>query len=258
MTKAVTALPSFLTPVPGSTPKGEFQCYGLPIGGLGFASDVLTAYTTWCLLYLRRPWWPFSEKTQGPLGFMGAMDLSYGSITLVGTFCLTVFTMVRCQNHWQYLLLAIERLGMSMVFSLASLSATLASRPDGDARGHRAFCFGMWIFIMCFTNIIGGVGYLSLLVLNWENPAVRVAFGATFGGAIGFGILIVCFAPCFYIHWDSEDLAIVFMGAQFFGIVMTDWILGAIAEDISGIPADNIKVLYWLYWGFKRLPMLWS
>jgi hypothetical protein len=257
MINSANALPSLLTTVQGSTPEEEFKCYGLPIGALGFISDLLTAYTTWCLFYLRRPWWPFSEKSQHPLGFLGMMDLISGLIMLVGTVCLTIITMVRCQNHWQYLLLAIERLGISVAVSFISMSATLATRPDNDPHIHRAFSSAIWGYIMFFANILGTVGYFSLLVENWKNPEVRVAFGSTLGvSAVVVGALL--FVACCCRDNDAQDMSVITIALHYFGIVASDWMLGAIAGNIPGIPDGKVKVLYWLYFPFKRLPMLWS
>ena len=45
----VEALPSFLDPIRGTTPAEEMLCYGIPYGGIGFASHIITYYTLICL-----------------------------------------------------------------------------------------------------------------------------------------------------------------------------------------------------------------
>lgn len=185
-------------------------------------------------------------------------NLIVGFSTLVGTICLTIFTMIRCHNHWQYLLLAIERLGISVVISFITISATLATW-HGAPDTHRAFSGFIYYFVMTFANILGAVGYLALLVENWKNPAVRVAWGsgaAVLGVVVG-GALFVIPCCCNY-QYDERDMLLVTIAIHFFAIAVGDWVLGAIAGNIAGNPDGKVKVLYWLYFGFKRLPMLWS
>src|SRR5436190_17160524 len=76
---ANASLPSFLNPAKGETPAEEMLCYGIPFGGIGFASHILTYYTLACLWNGRRPLMPWKKLEYGRFNFL------LGIFTLVGT-----------------------------------------------------------------------------------------------------------------------------------------------------------------------------
>jgi hypothetical protein len=89
--------------------KEEIKCYSLPYGALGFVSHVLTYYTIACLWYGRKPLWPFSRIT------FSSFDLALGGFGLLISTLLTIVTIVRCKDTWELLVIAIWKMGMSLL-----------------------------------------------------------------------------------------------------------------------------------------------
>ena len=89
--------------------KEEIKCYSLPYGALGFVSHVLTYYTIACLWYGRKPLWPFSRVT------FSRFDLALGGFGLLISTLLTIVTIVRCKDTWELLVIAIWKMGMSLL-----------------------------------------------------------------------------------------------------------------------------------------------
>jgi len=83
-------------------------CYSLPYGGLGFASHILTYYTVIVLSTGHSPIRPWKKLSHS------RYDLFLSTVGLVGGFAIAIFTLVRCRNHWQLLLIGIWKLSMSV------------------------------------------------------------------------------------------------------------------------------------------------
>jgi len=98
----------FFQPKKGNTLTEEMECYSLPYGGLGFASHILTYYTVIVLATGRSPLRPWKKLANS------RFDLLLSSIGLIGGFAVAVFTLVRCRNHWQLLVIGIWKLSMSV------------------------------------------------------------------------------------------------------------------------------------------------
>jgi len=222
----------------------ELKCYGLPYGALGFASHVLMLYTLMCLLHLRRSYWPFSRISPG---WFSGWNVLLSIVTLSGTTTLTIITMVRCKDHWQFMLLAVEHLCLSIVISMVGFIASTADTEEN----HTSLCLGIYFALAYPGTLVGSVGYLSLLVENWHTKDVRIAFGSVMGGAFGFGIVIACL-----IAATGGRAFLIFL--HLFSVAMSDWVLGAIAGNMSGKPTGKVALLTWLYFAFRRLLMLAS
>jgi hypothetical protein len=90
------ALPSFLNPVKGATIQEEIMCYGIPYGGIGFASHVITYYTLGMLWFGRKPFPPFTALNHHEWdGFVAVATFGGGN-------ALATFTAIRCRNRWQF------------------------------------------------------------------------------------------------------------------------------------------------------------
>jgi hypothetical protein len=177
-------------------------------------------------------------------------DIVISVVTFVGSLILTITTIARCKNNWQYILLAIENLALSIALSSISLSASLGIHDDT----HTIISYVMCMF--AFTGAaVGGVGYISLVVQNWSNKNVRTAFGSIFGG--NFVLVFVAVAIIIRTGKRPNFLAILVF-FHLAAVSMTDWVLGAIANDISGIPHGRVEVLIWMYFAIRRLPLLIS
>ncbi|KAH6910728.1 hypothetical protein BKA70DRAFT_92241 [Coprinopsis sp. MPI-PUGE-AT-0042] len=87
----------------------EVKCYNLPYGILGFVSHVLTYYTILCLWLGRKPFWPFSRVK------FSRFDLALGGVGLLVSTLLSIVTIVRCKDNWELTVIAVWKLGMSLL-----------------------------------------------------------------------------------------------------------------------------------------------
>lgn len=87
---------------------GEIICYTLPYGGLGFASHILTYYTVGILAAGRQPLMPWRKLKHAFWDHI----VSWGGLVIGTAFA--VFTIVRCRQRWQFMLIAIWKTTMAM------------------------------------------------------------------------------------------------------------------------------------------------
>jgi hypothetical protein len=115
---------------------------------------------------------------------------------------------------------------------------------------------------MMFAGI---VGVMTLAVKNIENKAV-VKLTAGFYTVVGTGILIVVAGLLYRIRNASKSgttaRKIVFGGLiwvvatfSILAVFYSDWALGMMTDNITGLPSGDTAALYWTYWISKRLPM---
>jgi hypothetical protein len=90
---------SFL-PAKGTSIKDELKCYSLPYGGLGFLSHVITYWTIGCLSYGRSP---ITTKRIKHWKF----DLALALLGLIGSVTLSLITILRCRQRWNFVLLGV-------------------------------------------------------------------------------------------------------------------------------------------------------
>jgi hypothetical protein len=266
---SVDALPSFLAPVTGPTIQDEITCYGIPYG-LSFASHLITYYTLFTLWHGRQPLsftWEFLEYH--------AWDMGVAVVALVGGNTMAIFTVIRCRNRWQFVLIAFWKMSLSTMLPLSTFTtAYYMSRNDLDTdyenaprnpvcplRGQKMTPSIYWIPLYMLGLIVGLVGVFSLVKETWlDSPAVRVVtyvFGGIFG-AIIFTILV------FSLLKGLEILLAIPLAGLFaptivlavLGVFYSDWILAAVAGNMAGLPSSDVEVLYWLYFAFKRVPLL--
>ena len=124
-----------------NTLANEIQCYGLPYGGLGFASHVLTYYTIICLWYGRRPMMPFWRVKHSWL------DLYLGVVGLIVSTAMAIVTIVKCRNTWQLLVIAVWKMSMSLLNGITAIHvAVYFMRADLRARREDAAEVGMPLY----------------------------------------------------------------------------------------------------------------
>jgi len=111
-----------LEPHKGRTLTEEMQCYSLPYGALGFVSHLLTYYTVSVLSAGRSPIRPWRKL------YNSRLNLWLSAFGLIGGFSLAVFTLVRCRNHWQLLVIGIWKLSMSFFNGVVGVHVALIMR----------------------------------------------------------------------------------------------------------------------------------
>jgi hypothetical protein len=265
--KTVQAIPTFLVPVQGDTLAEQIKCYSIPYGAIGFVSHLLTYWTLAWLFVGREPFMP-RRRLRNPV--CGAI---VGLLAFLLATIFAIFTIVRCRNSWQLILIAFWKLTLMVTVAgttscspcLVDLSTIASNRETSRPSGMEVWK-NLWVWLIAFIVglIIGMVGLMSLVAETWDNRSVRVitftflATGLTIGGV---GIVLGCRAT-----WNQPngDLG---RPARFAGVALaycvvsvsllySDWILSAVAENPSGVPSSDFAWLYWAYFISERLPLL--
>ena len=229
-----------------STLQTEIQCYSLPYGGIGFLSHVLTYWTLYCLWFSRRPLGPCR-----PLKGNSRADVVIGVTTLIGCVSLAIVTMSRCRNRWQFVLIAFSKLCLSLTCGITTLHASHnCERYDVDKHFDQNFA---WVAIHVLGLIIGFVGLGSLVKQSTHAiPVITYVFVILVVGIVLLAIILLCRCDIDnYGHFLAWTGVAIVASICFY----SDWILGGIAGDFSGVPSSD-TVIYWLYFAIKRLPML--
>jgi hypothetical protein len=205
---------SFLDPVKGDTPQAQIQCYGLPYGGLGFASHIITYFTVVCLWLRRDPLLPWKKICHPWRSFY------MGLVSLILSVGFAVFTIVRCASTWQFVTIAVWKVALSTFLGCSTMSTALSVRPlpgrgafrpvnqsetrpgydaaddinlllfnryQGDQpapdaiqqRGRqqddlRENNSPLWLFLYAAGLIVGLAGLFSLTKANWQNHTIRL------------------------------------------------------------------------------------
>ncbi|TGZ78498.1 hypothetical protein EX30DRAFT_334424 [Ascodesmis nigricans] len=306
-----------LTPKRGDGIHAELVCYALPYGAIGFASHVLTYYTVIILAFGRLPWWPRKRLQHGK------WDMVIAIIGVVIGTMFAVFTIVRCRQRWQFLLISVWKTVMTITLGAISIqtgmivnrqrkkrlesflreqreqetpsspatstqksehttSHTTSSTPylDEARKNTKEFLrILFWLFLYLPGVIVGLVGLISLVTQHWSSWPVRKTTFIFIGIAGGLSALLFLFfilIGCIEMYDErSEDEPPKYkeflklgLGGGFgsgfaaflslvglLGAFYSDWVLAALAGNITGVPSRDHS---WLYYGFflsKRLPM---
>jgi hypothetical protein len=262
-------LPSWLTnmlPEKGATVDDEIKCYSLPYGGIGFLSHVLTYWTILVLGFGRKPYWPWSRLSAGKF------DLCLSILQLFITVAIASFTIARCRSRWQFILLAVWKLVMGMVVGAwgisASRNAMKASKYDPLHKSPRIWSSedATWLtlFIYAAAAGVGLVGLISLVIENFWIPGVWKI--TTVFGSLILGTGLACLALWWCVdasggkegvHRHRHSKALLRgLGFSSLGVIPTlmlilaafysDWVLGALARNLVGVPSGDNAYLYWV------------
>jgi hypothetical protein len=276
-------------PYTNGTLAEELQCYGLPYGGIGFASHILTYYTIIMLSYQRSPWMPWKRNHHKWI------DITLAVFGLVATIILTFLTILRCRNRWQFVAMATWKLILSVTFGILSFHAAIMVRPKEKYQysglGHlestvhaienKEYTKVLWWLLLYVPGVVAGLSGLLSLVFKeiGKNAHVKIiteVFGAVIAFPAGlmliFGIIGMCSQCCGgrtekeVNNSSMENLGkstvavgiMVFLVAcsatSILAALYSDWVLGAIAGNLVGLPSGDVAPLYWGYILAKRLP----
>jgi hypothetical protein len=227
-------------PKQGVGPTGELQCYGLPYGGLGFVSHLLTFYTAAVVGMGRAPFtWQELEYS--------VWDIIITIISMIFTVVLAGFTISSCRNSWPFALLAVWKLVLGLVQPICEITAISTGNKDGLGTFAGFFFYG-------FAGIVGGVGIFKITHDTFAyNADVRIITYVLLG-LVGIIMIISIFMAC---KEGSGSIVVLGLGISVLLFMLyADWILAAIVANWAGVPDEEHKALYWTYWVAKRLPML--
>lgn len=234
----------------GATIKEQLQCYALPYGGIGFASHILTYATVLCLAKglnplvpcrpLRHRWW----------------NLLLAGVGLLVTLPLTVLTMVRCRRSWQFILIAVWKLVLSVTLSSMAVHAALLV-DDHRIRRHKAARYMnagemawvdgrylsqeelrqdgrllrqtfrrilWWGLPYSLGAIVGCVGVIDLVVHYIAGSRQLQTITYIFAGVAGGSTLVVAIIA-FIASWSDEDFFQSLYGSAVFGVIFGFFVL---------------------------------
>ena len=194
---------------------------------------------------------------------------------LIGTVVISALTMVRCRSRWQFIAIAAWKLNLSLCLSFVTLHSAFTAK-NADDRYHHPYDFRhpddphdsngrvyFWLLLYIPGVCAGMAGLFSLVAEtihdNHKVMIVTAVFGSialtgalVYGGVFGLlsqgGMIGKIFAS------GGSILVMALAGLGVLGVFYSDWILAAIAENMSGTPSSDIEALYWSYFVFKRLP----
>jgi hypothetical protein len=260
--REVEALPSWLIPVKGVTLAEEIQCYGIPYGGIGFASHILTYYTLICLYNGRRPLWPWKRMKHSEWDMFLAVVQFFFSIGLA------TFTIIRCRNRWEFVLIVVWKMCLSATLALTAFTVAVISKPKSRSRNEtpdpperdEISDSAGWLILYVLGLIVGLVGLGSVVKETWNDNTIRI-ITYVFGSVCGLVALVFAVGGLFDVRKnENTDGLLAGPGAAIvvtvvLGALYSDWILGTIAYNLVGVPSSDIAILYWTYFVAKRLPM---
>ncbi|KAI5782541.1 hypothetical protein FPQ18DRAFT_267391 [Pyronema domesticum] len=242
-----------ITPNKGDTLHDEIRCYALPYGVIGLSSHVLTYYTIWIISRGRSPFLPW-KKLNSPI-----FDMLLGAVGLLFGGAVTIFTMIRCHQRWQFVLIAIWKAMLSLTIGALSVHAAVIVKRESFEELLEIL---WWLLLYVAGSIVGLTGLISLVIMAWENNFIQISTFVVSGCAgIAIDVTLLSFKD------DTEDVGrkiVVFgMGGHLvflflLGTLMafySDWVLAGVAGNMVGVPSGDNIVLYLIYFIAKRLPL---
>ncbi|KAF8660104.1 hypothetical protein AX16_001662 [Volvariella volvacea WC 439] len=255
------------SPFKGHDLKSEIECYSLPYGGLGFVSHFLTYYTLLCLWLGRSPLWPFRKAT------CSKWDLALALTSLITTTALAIYTMVKCRDTWQLLVIAVWKLSMSLLNGITAVNTSILILREGMREDfmprirYDLMNSARWIGLYVPGMSAGMVGLMSLVIQHWNDRGIvklTIAFYSIVGFGVVLGILEACRSTAKRRRVGAKDVAfgagigILIVSPIVFIILAafySDWALGMMTDNLLGLPTNDNTIFYWTYFAAKRLPM---
>jgi hypothetical protein len=191
-------------------------------------------------------------------------------VGLVSGFVLTTFTLVRCRNSWQLLLLGMWKMSMSLLNGLVAIHVGVVVYRTKSSSWKQTEAW-IWAFfrvlipplapipflngcIDIFWVIIGFTGLMSLISHHWTSLTEVITL--IFAGLIGVTIVsAVVFSIAGAIDGDTGRVGgfLVIIGLA---SLYADCMLGAMVGNLVGLPSGDNALVFWLYFASKRLNML--
>jgi hypothetical protein len=99
----------------------EIACYGLPYGGIGFSSHIITYYTMTMLYFGRKPLQPWKRVRHKK------WSLGLSAASLSATIVLTSLAIHKCKQQWEFMILGVWMLTTSITISLLTMASPALS-----------------------------------------------------------------------------------------------------------------------------------
>jgi hypothetical protein len=266
-----------LVPHKGATLADELKCYSLPYGGIGFVSHLLTYWTALWLGYARKPYWPCSR-----LG-ASSFDFVLVGIQTVLTIGVTAFTMSRCRHRWQFVLIAVWKLALSLQLSVIGVIACLKAKAQNEPMHpwSRMFHGTAWMLhdsertptqrtppraesisvryelrarvkhrntisfsVYAIGTCIGLTGLVSIVKQNSNDPRIWIPTAVMLGVAAAW--IFACITLFFFLYREWYMIKAAGTLAMIMTTLWSDWVLAAIANNLVGVPSGDNAVLFWV------------
>lgn len=197
----------------------------------------------------------------------GWINHCLSSLQITITVAIAALTIARCKNRWQFVVIAVWKLVLSLEVGIWGFRASLWARRNAGKDPPKHIPYGsdiQWFLLGVYSlvTISGLVGLISLIVPIWGEPNVfkiTIAFGA----AAGIGLLLSFFFWVFYQgHRKMTDdeprgmsLTTIFTFGLFVSVMSVamvlfalycDWMLAVIADNYVGVRTGDNAVLYWV------------
>lgn len=269
----------------------QITCYALPYGGIGFLSHVLTYYSIICIGLGVRPLMPWLSVKHK------LADLIMAVISLITCYVLTIVTMARCHKEWQFLLLAMWKFLLTCTINTMGIHRCILVRDDEKHNKSKTPFFWLLVYLICIIlGLVGLISLVSeswnyqpVRAVTGAFLGIAVGFGVIAAIAtpkrghtetyhprepegmqwvlslVGLGSNDYGYdvRRHEYTAWGCLPAAravipsiLAFVG--FFAALYSDWALGVMTGNLVGAPSSNIRVLYWIYFVAKRLPLLFQ
>ncbi|KAF8647317.1 hypothetical protein AX16_006779 [Volvariella volvacea WC 439] len=232
----------------------EIKCYSIPYGLLGFISHLLVYWTLISLWAQTRPLLPWSSSKPS------IWNIALATISLIASASLAVYTLNRCHNSWQLLLIGVWKLFSTIAYGAAAIDANRNAHLGKASRGVIA-C----IVFYCLGMIPGMVGLMNLVRNHWDSSITLKLLTLVFYALVLIGVVTglwiagwLCCCCCCIFSGTSLGYGLLVSVFSFIigSALYSDWALGVMSGNLLGIPSGDATKLYWAYWAVERLPML--
>jgi len=269
----------------------QITCYALPYGGIGFLSHILTYYSIICVGLGVRPLLPGLPIEHRFITLIMAI------ISLIICCVLSIVTMARCHKEWQFLLLAMWKFLLSITVNIMGIHRCILSSPiDHRNKSVMPFIWLLIYLIGIILGLVGLISLVSETWSYQPVRAVTGAFlGIAIGCGVIAALLIPSTGYKETYHPREPQgiqyvLSLVGLGSGnygydvqrheykswgglsaflniipavlafigFFAALYSDWALGVMTENLAGVPSSDIRVLYWIYFAAKRIPLFFQ
>ena len=237
----------------------QLECYALPYGVLGFASDVTTLYTVTLLWLGRRPLMPWRQLDKGLL------TIILGGLTVTGAGAAAVANAIRCSNKWELVAISAWKLGLSVSTGLMAIHAGAMARHYTKRHRSRAVFpkIGRWLCLYSLPLLAGIAGLCSLsfttssgvpIYLQPERSApmaltvvlllaLPAALVLSLGGGLWRSILKDPGLPQHpLLYWPTVVVYLFAVLWGFSAFVLAGWIIACFAENLIGVPSPGSKL----------------
>jgi type IV secretory pathway VirB2 component (pilin) len=198
-------------------------------------------------------------------------------LALAGSTGVSIFTMVRCRQTWQFLLLGVWKFTMAFSAGCVYTHRSLLVRHTSHVKSYMpvngpstakhpiSYTPLFWLIVYAFGVIVGMAGLGSLVSQNWDEqhvPLVTFVFGG-----VALGIVITVAIITFIgvaskrgfssgLKWSTAWMVVIgIVAVGLLAAFYSDWVLGAMVGNVTGSPSSDNAVLYWGYFVAKRLPI---